>query len=139
MPLYEFRCDDCGDIFEGICSVSKRKDNLCGRCDGPTTILIAPVMTVGPMPSKPFTVDGHDIPFHSNGELRDYKKANPKEHFLQANDKVWTDHVDDVRNRCEAKAKKMGYRDLEQRRKGLKEHKKTVARLESGEKKIIST
>jgi putative FmdB family regulatory protein len=34
MPLYEFQCDDCGDVVEVLVKVNGRGPRKCGRCSG---------------------------------------------------------------------------------------------------------
>ena len=33
MPIYEYKCDDCGKVFEVIQKISDKKLTIC-RCDG---------------------------------------------------------------------------------------------------------
>jgi putative FmdB family regulatory protein len=37
MPLYEYRCDDCGEEFELIRSVSDTSEVRCPTCDAPAS------------------------------------------------------------------------------------------------------
>lgn len=32
LPIYEFRCTDCGEKFEEICVVSERSNAKCPKC-----------------------------------------------------------------------------------------------------------
>jgi putative FmdB family regulatory protein len=34
MPIYEFRCDDCGTAFETLVRAGHRGDAQCPRCNG---------------------------------------------------------------------------------------------------------
>lgn len=34
MPIYEFRCDDCGTAFETLVRAGHRDDAACPRCNG---------------------------------------------------------------------------------------------------------
>ncbi|MBQ8972660.1 MAG: zinc ribbon domain-containing protein [Clostridia bacterium] len=34
MPLYEFRCPQCGCRFELLCSISQRDNAVCPKCAG---------------------------------------------------------------------------------------------------------
>ncbi len=33
MPIYEYQCQDCGEIFEKIVSFSQESDISCAKCD----------------------------------------------------------------------------------------------------------
>ena len=33
MPIYEYKCDDCGEIFEAIQKISDKKLTNCKLCD----------------------------------------------------------------------------------------------------------
>ncbi|HFC97058.1 MAG TPA: zinc ribbon domain-containing protein [Thermosulfurimonas dismutans] len=36
MPIYEFRCDDCGERFEKLCLSSRdEQETRCPRCGSP--------------------------------------------------------------------------------------------------------
>ena len=32
MPIYEYRCDDCGDLFEVLVSMGCREQQTCPNC-----------------------------------------------------------------------------------------------------------
>lgn len=32
MPRYDFKCDDCAEVFEVTCKVSEREEQHCPKC-----------------------------------------------------------------------------------------------------------
>ena len=120
MPLYYVDCPKCGLVEDMYVPLKDHRSATCGSCESKVKVLIRPVLTAGPLPSKPLKLGGADITLTSSSQLREYKKKNPKAMFLNKNDKVWKDHYDEVRNKVEASAKKRGFRD----RQAEKEYKK---------------
>jgi putative FmdB family regulatory protein len=58
MPLYDFKCNkSCGYFEDMFIPLAEKADARCPDCGGTITVRISPVMTVGPMPSKPLRVD----------------------------------------------------------------------------------
>ena len=120
MPLYDVDCPECGRVEDTYVALKDYASATCNDCDSPVEILVRPVLTTGPMPSKPLNLGGAEVSITSSSQLREYKRQNPKAMFLNRNDKVWKDHYDEVRNKVEASAKKRGFRD----RQAEKEYKK---------------
>lgn len=112
MPIYDLECEPCQrflvDVFFPLSETP-----TCSYCDAPARVIISPVRTVGPMPSKPLQLDQIGRSFTSNSELRDYKQTHPEAIFLNKGDREWDEHYTDVRNRAEKTVKKMGFRDVE--------------------------
>ena len=112
MPIYDLECEPCQrflvDVFFPLSETP-----TCSYCDTPARVIISPVRTVGPMPSKPLQLDQIGRSFTSNSELRDYKQTHPEAIFLNKGDREWDEHYTDVRNRAEKTVKKMGFRDVE--------------------------
>ncbi|MBI5756114.1 MAG: zinc ribbon domain-containing protein [Nitrospirae bacterium] len=42
MPIYEYRCNNCGHTFEVMQKVSDPPITVCIKCNGPTSKLISP-------------------------------------------------------------------------------------------------
>lgn len=42
MPIYEYRCNDCGHTFDVIQKVSDPPITACTKCSGPTNKVISP-------------------------------------------------------------------------------------------------
>lgn len=41
MPMYSFRCEDCGRQFDELVSFSRRSEVRCPVCKGPTRVLVS--------------------------------------------------------------------------------------------------
>lgn len=124
MPIYDLECEPCQrflvDVFFPLSETP-----TCSYCDTPARVIISPIRTVGPMPSKPLQLDQIGRSFTSNSELREYKQTHPEAIFLNKGDREWDEHYTDVRNRAEKTVKRMGFRDVEDyRSKGQSNIKK---------------
>ena len=116
MPLYDVKCTaGCGhfeDVFARLGDIDRM---VCSQCGAPVQRLIRPVMTVGPMPSKPLEVKQIGRRFESNSELREYARQNGDVEVLSATSQKWRKHVDTVKEKAERSAKKAGLNDREDR------------------------
>jgi hypothetical protein len=65
------------------------------------------------MPSKPLTIKQIGRSFESPAELRQYQKENPQAQIIAPDSKQWKNKVSRVRKNANNRAKKAGYRDLE--------------------------
>lgn len=141
MPIYDMRCGDCG-VVELYLSLAEKQAEIdgavvsCPECNAGLSSFIVPIPIVGPMPSKPFKVGYAGIECDSASQLRKYKANNPTEHFLDKNDRTWTNHYDDVREKCEAGAKAQGYTDLEDKRQRVKKQVTEERAFKSGAKQV---
>lgn len=118
MPLYDVRCSACGDEFELASTVSGLEAALHCRCGGSLAVVIRPVPTVGPMPSKPLDLRKQlGRSFDSVTDLKRWQKENPKLTMVDPGDGGYRRMRDDSRAKCEAAARRAGYTDLEERRK----------------------
>jgi putative FmdB family regulatory protein len=43
VPIYEYRCSDCGAVFEVVQKFSDDPVEVCERCSGPVTKVLHPV------------------------------------------------------------------------------------------------
>mgnify|MGYP002823978527 CR=1 FL=1 len=55
MPIYEYRCQDCGHVFEKMTTISKADDIPCVACESETTERQLSVFGVGKSSSKATT------------------------------------------------------------------------------------
>ena len=58
MPLYEYKCEECGHQFEARRAIKERNDVECPDCKGAVLIKIS--LQGKPLAAHPFTVIGHD-------------------------------------------------------------------------------
>ena len=59
MPVYEYRCDECGERFEELVSAASAKAHRCPKCGSVSvTRLYSPFATEW----KPGNVDWHRLP-----------------------------------------------------------------------------
>ena len=130
MPFYDFKCTSgCGYFHDVFVPLSKHGEQKCPSCGEGLTTVIGVVHTVGPMPSKPLVVNQIGRKFESRFEFDQYQRENPGFEVLSANSSKWKKHKESVRERVEASAKRMGFRDHEDRishSKKAKENKTNV-------------
>lgn len=117
MPMYDMKCDGCGDEPE----VLRRHDQdvtcaLCGH--GPLRVVwkSAPGLA-GIIWSNQEDNKQLGVRFESNAQKREYFKANPQ---LREMSKGSTDERkfrDKLRERAEKKAKRLGFNDLDHKRR----------------------
>ena len=92
MPLYDTECSGCGLVDEYFCSLEGHKELQAGKvsceCGGYLSILIRPVMFVGPRCDRPLTIPNAGKAFTDPGQLREWQKANPDQQIYGPNDKI---------------------------------------------------
>lgn len=114
MPLYDYLCSACDEVEEVAHPVSGCEElHPCGRCGGPRVRIIAPVSTVGPMPSRPLVLSSADLSFDRAEDARRYERDHP---LVSRNDGWWQRHRDKAREDAETLARRQGYRDLDHKR-----------------------
>lgn len=116
MPTYDMRCKTCGFEDEMFLFLHEYEAGVCcPDCDSQMAQRIGVVATIGAMPSKPITVGGADISFTSNGSLRQWQNENPDVRMLSTDSMDWKNQRYQIRERAERQAKKMGWRDFDQK------------------------
>ena len=76
------------------------------------------------MPSKPVRLGGADEEFTDGASLRAYKAANPEVKMVSRDSSWWKNHLYNARENAEKSVKRMGWRDLDQKRAADIEAKK---------------
>ena len=127
MPVYDIECPSHGRVNDVFFSLSD--EPACPTCDAPSRIVIAPVRTVGPMPSKPLKIKQLGKEFTSNSQWREYKQAHPDVQVLDKNDASYQEFYTEVHEKADKVAKKLGYRDHKDRGQQRKKEKIEQARL----------
>ena len=103
----------------------------CPKCAHPVTIIVPPVLTVGPTGSKPINLSGQlDRQITSNAEWREYQKKNPNARPVSVTDQSWKDHYNSVRELADQRAQKEGYNGFYD-----KNERKKKEKIASGELK----
>jgi len=126
MPLYDVKCSDGCGVFEQVIPLQDiDKPIYCPDCTYPAFRIVSPVRTVGALFSKPIEFGQLGKSFETNSEFREYKESHPEALFVDKKSSQWRDHYDKVRNLCDSKSRKQGFRDHEDRITKLK--KKAVA------------
>jgi len=116
MPMYDFQClGDCGYFSDVVLSLAEKDEVTCSSCGGSLRTVIRAVATIGPMPSKPLVVNQVGKSFDSLASWNKYQRENPDVEILSSSSDAWQKHKDTVRVKAESKAKKAGFRDLEDR------------------------
>lgn len=123
MPIYDLECEPCQRFLVDV-FFTLSETPTCSYCDTPARVIISPIRTVGPMPSKPLQLNQIGRSFTSNSELREYKQTHPEATFLHKEDREWQEHYTEVRDKAENTVKRMGYRDVDDYRNKAKVHQK---------------
>lgn len=118
-------CCECDEQFEQIQNAVGVYPETCPNCDSPRFNrdhrIQTPHIDMGPTPHKPFEARYAGLRFESRREREAWLKANPKTRIMDKSDPSWRKHEDKVREKREKVSKKMGFRDLDERReKGQK-------------------
>ena len=141
MPSYAGRCEKHGEFYE-IMKVSQYlSDGLnCPICEEPARVIIRKAPGVlGPLPTKRRNIEQIGQSFGSRAEEKAYFARHPDRVIVDKNDSVFINHRDLAREKAEKAAKRMGYRDVDDRKakaRAEKDHKRRIAR---GDKKIQVT
>lgn len=132
MRTFDIRCNSCGDFDDvpldaptGRMSVEDMKwQPKCPQCDQVVAVIIPPILTVGPMESKPINLEsqiGYNIT--SNKQWREYKKKNPNARPVSKTDQNWKDHYSEVRELADVRAQKQGYNGFYDKRERKRKEK----------------
>tara|TARA_R100000152_G_C6770867_1_gene197189 strand:+ start:354 stop:782 length:429 start_codon:yes stop_codon:yes gene_type:complete len=130
MRSFDIRCHNHGDMYDVMLDAPTGRIKAielnewqprCPLCDHPVTIIVPPVLTVGPMDSKPIDLTKSvGRKFTSNAQWREYQKRNPNARPVSVTDQSWKDHYNQVRELADQRAIKQGYAcwgDKKERRK----------------------
>ena len=119
MRTFDIRCHNHGDMYDVLLDAPKGRVKMtdlmdwtpkCPICDQAVTIIVPPVLTVGPMDSKPIDLTSSvGRKFTSNAEWREYQKKNPNARPVSVTDKGFRNHYDKVRELADQRAIKQGY------------------------------
>ena len=125
VPSYDYYCPDCGYETELVHRISQCDEvHSCDSCGSSMARRPRSGGLVGPMPTKPVRVGGLDREFTRMEDLRTYERENPDVKVMSRGDSWFRNHMDDVRSRREAAAKKLGYNDLDHKKSLDKEAQK---------------
>ena len=136
MPVYDFKCPaGCGYFNDVFVPLAQHGKTECPECSAVLTTVISEVALIGPMPSKPLVVKQIGKSFESESAWKKYQRENPDSAVVSADSQQWKKHRDAVREKADARSRKMGYRDFEHR----SAHRKKEKAKQSGklDKKIF--
>ena len=115
--LYDLRCGECGFTDEDFLTGEQYQDVKANKlkcdCGGIVQTVIRPVMTVGPMPSKPLVVGNMEKVISSNSELRAFQKAHPDIRVTTNASGEWKKLYSNSREIADRNAKKWGFDDVD--------------------------
>jgi len=124
MPMYDFKCPDgCGYFHDIFVPLAQHGKTTCPECGALMSTVISEVALIGPMPSKPLVVKQVGKTFESGAEWREYQRKNPDCQIVSADSSEWRNHRDKVAAKADARARKMGFRDFEDRKNQRKKDK----------------
>lgn len=117
MPLYDMKCDGCGDEPE----VFRRPTEevacaLCGHAPLRTIWKQAPALS-GIIWSNQEHSKELGVRFETNAQKREYFKANPHIREMSKGSVDERKFADKLRNKAEKKAKRLGFNDLDDKRR----------------------
>lgn len=123
MPMYDMKCDGCGDEPE----ILRRHDQdvpcvLCGHTYLRVIWKTAPGLA-GIIWSNQEDNKQLGVRFESNSQKRDYFKANPQLREMSKGSADERKFGDKLRERAEKKAKRLGFNDLDHKRRFDHENK----------------
>lgn len=138
MPLYVFRCDDCGGELEESLPVSEASASFPCECGGQLERIITPVATIGVTWSKPLALPSIGKTFETNRQYRDYAAQQAAQGVVavEGNDGAWRKMKDRAREGADKVAQSMGWKDHEHR--GQERKKEKAKRLLMDGKKNIT-
>jgi putative FmdB family regulatory protein len=119
MPLYDYECEDCGEVDEFYYKISEKPASVPCSCGGSYTPLLSPVFLGN---AVPIVSQAFDRTFSSVKEMEQFA-AGRNLQVLSADDPNWKVRKDAVREKCERNAKKQGYTDYEEKQKTLRAKK----------------
>jgi|TARA_R110002012_G_scaffold76891_4_gene194455 putative FmdB family regulatory protein len=124
MPMYDFKCPaGCGYFNDIYVPLAQHGKTTCPECNAKLETVISEVALVGPMPSKPLVVKQVGKSFENGADWREYQRKNPDCEILSADSTAWRKHRDMAAEKAEATARRMGYRDLADKKKRRKKER----------------
>lgn len=98
--------------------------------------MITAVPRIGPSDDHPLVIEQIGRTFTSKSQVDKYFKENPSRAIVEKNDSNFIAHRDRARERAEAKAKSIGFQDLDDRKKFKIKQKADKARIKNDGIKI---
>jgi hypothetical protein len=141
MANYTGRCTEHGEFDDEMRMTEFAKNGLlCPTCGKHANVVIrnAPP-TLGPLPSKRLDIGQIGQSFSSLSEERAYFKSHPDRVIVGKGDATFRAHRDLACEKANSAAKRMGFRDLEDRRAYTRKDNAQKKRIASGDVKIQTT
>lgn len=141
MPSYTGRCAQHGE-FDDYMKVSQfLSDGLkCPNCGEESRVVIRKAPGIlGPLPTKRLDIDQIGQSFGSVAEQKAYFARHPDRAIVSKDDSEFVRHRDMAREKADKAAKRMGFRDFDDRKAYAKKDKAQKRRIASGDKKIQIT
>ena len=124
MPFYDFKCPEgCGYFNDVFVPLAEHGKTQCSDCGAVLQTVISEVALIGPMPSTPLVVKQIGKSFESESAWKKYQRENPDSAIVSADSQQWRKHRDAVKEKADARSRKMGYRDFEHRKTERKKDK----------------
>ena len=136
MPLYDYRCENCGAEDEIAHKLDSSYACSCGgschevrcECGGLCHKIIRGVMVVGVLPSKPLVV-GPGQALTSNAAVRAHDAKMQAKGLVPVSesDPVWRRKLDRVQKKTDLAAVRLGFRDDGERQEFMRENSRREA------------
>lgn len=141
MANYTGRCAEHGEFEDEMRMTDFMKDGLCcPDCNVPASVVIRnPPPVLGPLPTRRRDIGQIGQSFGSLAEEKAYFKARPDRVMVGKNDSSFRAHRDLACEKANSAAKRMGFRDLEDRKAHTRKDNAQKKRIASGDVKIQVT
>lgn len=143
MPVYDYRCAECGASDEVVHKLDSPYVCSCGgschevrcECGGICHKIMRGVPVIGVLPSKPRVVSGHVL--DSNSAVRAHDAAMLAKGMVpvSANETAWRQKIDRVQRKTDLAAVRLGFRDDGERQEFMREN---TRREKAGERKKLT-
>lgn len=121
MPLYDYRCNECSQVYvDEVIPLAEQHLTRCRACGGGVAFRLNAPVIVGPTDTNPLVVESAGVSFTSKAQVKAYQDANPGFQVMSADSPDFKRHHQRVREKAEKRARERGFRDFN--------HQKTHAR-----------
>jgi hypothetical protein len=114
MPLYDYFCESCSSFIED--HFASERPSTCERCCGPVAVPPQLSSTIGIVWGNQEDAKQLGARFETNAQKREFFKKNPQIKEMAKGSVDERKYADRLRNRAEDRAKRLGYKDLDDKR-----------------------
>lgn len=115
MPLYDYFCESCSSFIED--HFAPERPDTCEACSGPVVVPPQLTSTIGIIWGNQEDAKQLGVRFETNAQKREFFKKNPQIKEMAKGSTDERAYADRLRNRAENRAKRLGYKDLDDKRR----------------------